>query len=232
MHCELPFGKDDIERLRKILLPKGIQAWSCPTLASVMTVGIGIYYYNHGEFWNEFPGLDSTGDRSQWGEKFENFIARHDSLETFRVVKDEGGHRYVGPILAHGGIPQACLADFFSLITKYGDTEQSGQDFIDDLKCSPKQWGQTDRPVQRFLKYGGELAGAFVSGLLALWQCYERGDVRAKCGLPERVSGEFFAWWRDHPPKNRDEIKRMPRPEICIEPECLGVFLYLPRCDH
>lgn len=59
--CELPFGKDDIERLREILLPKGIQAWSCPTLASMMTVGIGIYYYNHGEFWNEFPGLDSTG---------------------------------------------------------------------------------------------------------------------------------------------------------------------------
>ena len=55
MLCELPFGQDDIEQLRQTLLPKGIQAWSFPTLASMMTVGLGVYYYNQGDFWREFP---------------------------------------------------------------------------------------------------------------------------------------------------------------------------------
>ena len=128
--CELPFGQNDIEQLQQTLLPKGIQAWSYPTLASMMTVGIGVYYYDRGDFWSEFPSLDSPVDRSSWGQKFEDFIAKHDSLETFRSVKDEGGHRYVGPMLAHGGIPQTCLSDFFSLITRYGDREQSGQDTL------------------------------------------------------------------------------------------------------
>src|SRR3990172_5910591 len=149
--CELPFGQEDIEQLRQVLLPKGTQAWSYPTLASMMTVGIGVYYYNRGDFWSEFPGLDSPVDRTGWGQKFEDFIAKHDSLETFRSVKDEGGHRYVGPMLAHGGIPQTCLSDFFSLLTRYGDREQSGQDLIDDLKQSPAKFAQADRPVQRFL---------------------------------------------------------------------------------
>lgn len=229
--CELPFGQDEIEQLRQALLPKGIEAWGYPTLASMMTVGIGVYYYNRGDFWSEFPGLDSPVDRSNWGQKFEDFIAKHDSLENFRSVKDEGGHRYVGPMLAHGGIPQTCLSDFFSLITRYGDREQSGQDLIDGIKHSPTKLAQADRPVQRFLKYGGEVAEEFVSRFLALWQCYERGDMGAKCGLPDRVVEEFSAWWPKHRPKRRDHFKRMPRPELRIEPAGPGVFLYLPRCD-
>lgn len=226
--CEIPFGQDDIEQLRKFLLPKGIQAWSHPTLAAMMTVGIGIYHYDHGEFWSEFPGLDSLVERSKWGQKFEAFLKDRNSLETFRSVKDEGSHRYVGPILAHGGIPQTCLPDFFSLITRYGDREQSGQDLIEIIK------GKTlhvDRPVQRFIKYGGEVAEDFVSRFLALWQCYERGDMGAKCNLPDRVVEEFSVWWPDHKPKRRNDSKRMPKPELRIEPSGQGVFLYLPRCD-
>lgn len=226
--CELPFERGDIEQLRQFLLPKGIQAWSYPTLTAMMTVGIGVYYYNRGDFWSEFPSLYSPVDRSSWGQKFEDFIAKHDSLETFRSVRDDGSHRYVGPILAHGGIPQTCLPDFFGLITHHGDREQSGQDLIESIK------GKTvhaDKPVQRFLKYGSEVAEDFVSRFLALWQCYERGDMDAKCSLPDRVVKEFSVWWPAHRPKKRSSSKRMPRPELCIEPAGLGVFLYLPRCD-
>ena len=150
--CEIPFGQDDVEQLRKTLLPQGIQAWNHPTLAAMMTVGIGIYHYDQGEFWSELPGLNLQAERNKWGQKFEGFLKDRNTLETFRSVKDEGSHRYVGPILAHGGIPQTCLPDFFSLITRYGDREQSGQDLIESIK------GKTlheDKPVQRFIKYGG-----------------------------------------------------------------------------
>ena len=48
--CEIPFERNDIEQLRQNLLLKGIQAWSHPTLAAMMTIGIGVYYYNQGDF--------------------------------------------------------------------------------------------------------------------------------------------------------------------------------------
>lgn len=226
--CEIPFGQDDVEQLRKILLPKGIQAWNHPTLAAMMTVGIGIYHYNRGDFWSEFPGLDSLVERSKWGQKFEAFLKDRNSLETFRSVKDEGSHRYVGPILAHGGIPQTCLPDFFSLITHYGDREQSGQDLIEIIKGKSVH---VDKPVQRFIKYGGEVVEDFVSRFLALWQCYERGDMGARCNLPDRVVEAFSVWWPKHRPKRNGHFKRMPKPELRIEPAGLGIFLYLPRCD-
>lgn len=228
---EIPFNKDDIEQLRCTLLPQGIRAWNFPTLTAMMTVGVGVYFYNQGDFWREFPGLDSPADRSRWGQKFEEFLIRHNSLETFRAVRDEGGHRYVAPILAHGGIPQSCLSDFFSLVTRYGDREQSGRDLIEGLKGSQGKLVQTDQPVQRFIKYGGEVAEEFLSRFLALWQYYERGDMAAKCGLPDRVVEEFSAWWPEHRPRSRESSKRMSRPELRIEPSGLGVFLYLPRCD-
>lgn len=228
---EIPFNKDDIEQLRRTLLPQGIRAWNFPTLTAMMTVGVGVYYYNQGDFWSEFPGLDSPADRSRWGHKFEGFLTHHNSLETFRAVRDEGGHRYVAPILAHGGIPQTCLPDFFNLVTRYGDREQSGRDLIEGLKVLQGKLALTDQPVQRFIKYGGEIAEEFLSRFLALWQCYERGDMTAKCGLPDRVVEEFFAWWPEHRPTSRESSKRMPRPELRIEPSGLGVFLYLPRCD-
>src|SRR5262249_27915459 len=229
--CELPFTQNDIDQLRYTLLPMGLQAWHYPTLAAVMTVGLGIYYYNEGDFWSVFPSLDSGIKQSRWGQNFEDFLFKHNSLENFRVVKDEGGRRYVAPILAHGGIPQSCLPDFFSMITRYGDREQTAQDLIASLKESPGRLVHADKPVQRFIKYGGEVAEDIVSRCLALWQCYERGDTGAKCGLPDRVVEKFSAWWRDHKPARRDHVKRIPKPELCIEPAGLGVFVYLPRCD-
>src|SRR5206468_5732001 len=135
--CEVPFGQSDIDHLGQILLPMGMQAWRYPTLSAVMTVGRGINYYNEGDFWSVLPGLDSPIDRSRWGRKFEEFLVQHNSLESFRSIKDEGGHRYVGPILGHGGIPQSCLPDFFTLITRYGDREQTGQDLLENFTNSP-----------------------------------------------------------------------------------------------
>jgi hypothetical protein len=212
-------------------MPLGLSGWQYPALAVLMTVGLGIYYYNEGDFWSVFPRLDTPIKQSKWGQNFEDFVTKHNSLELFRAVKEEGGRRYVAPILAHGGVPQSCLPDFFSLVTRYGDREQTGQDLIINLKEFPSRLVQADKPVQRFIKYAGEVAEDFVSRCLALWQCYERGDTTAKCGLPTRVVESFAAWWPDHRPARRDHVKRKPKPELCIEPAGLGVFVYLPRCD-
>jgi hypothetical protein len=229
--CEIPFEKDDIDTLQQSLLPQGIEAWNhSPALTAMMTVGLGVYYYDRGDFWKPFPCINSPVDQSIWGKKFEGFLDHH-YLETFRSIRDEGGHRYVAPILAHGGIPQTCLPDFFRLMTDSGDSEQSGHDLIDILKNSPTKLNLADQPIKRFLKYGGEVAEDFVSRFLALWQCYERGEMGANPGLPGRVVKEFSVWWPENRPTRRDNFKRMRKPDLRIEPDGCGVFLHLPRCD-
>ena len=231
--CEIPFEKDDIDKLQQSLLPQGIEAWNrTTTLAAMMTVGLGVYYYDRGDFWKPFTSSNSLVDQSIWGKKFEGFLDRH-YLETFRSIKDEHGHRYVATILAHGGIPQTCLPDFFCLMTDSGDSAQSGHDLIDILKNSPKKLNLADQPIKRFLKYGGEVAEDFVSRFLELWQCYERGEMVANFSLlPGRVVKEFSVWWPENKPTKRDSSKRLPRPDLRIEPAGCGVFLHLPRCDY
>ena len=58
--CEIPFEKDDIDKLQQSLLPQGIEAWNrTPTLAAMMTVGLGVYYYDRGDFWKPFTSSNS-----------------------------------------------------------------------------------------------------------------------------------------------------------------------------
>jgi len=104
--CEAQFDRSDIDRLRSYLLPLNRGAWKFPTLAAILTTGTGIYYYDAGDFWNGFQNLHTPAERAWWGEQFEIFNLFHDSLETFHHL---GGHRFVAPILAHGGVPQTCL---------------------------------------------------------------------------------------------------------------------------
>src|SRR6267378_4268125 len=78
--CEAKFELDDIDRLRSELLPLDRRAWSYPSLAALLTVGIGVYHYDAGDFWNSFENLQSPADCSWWGAQFEIFLTLHESL--------------------------------------------------------------------------------------------------------------------------------------------------------
>ena len=230
--CELAFDRGELDQWRKLLFSEGLLGQHFyPSLAAVVTVGSGIYYYNQGDFWSAFPMLNTPADNSAWGKWFEDFLKKHESLETFRFFKEQGAHRYVAPILAHGGIPQSCLPDLFTLITRYGDPEQLSQEFIELLKEHKNYMVHIDKPIQRFLLYGGEVAEEFVARVLALWQSRERGDGGGTLGLPRRIVEAFTTWYVDHKPSQSQRIRCLPRPELRLRPGDLGVFLYLPRCD-
>lgn len=71
--CEIPFGKDDIDRLQQSLLLQGIEAWDhSPALTAMMTVGLGVYYYDRGDFWKPFPCINSPVDQSRRLFLFQN----------------------------------------------------------------------------------------------------------------------------------------------------------------
>jgi len=229
--CEATFSPEEIDAWLQELLPQGILAWDrCPFLVAVTTVGTGIYQYKCGDLWDAFPGLDTTADRKQWGELFKRFLEKHETLEAFQNL---GGLKYVAPILAHGGIPQYCLPDFFEVLTRYGDPEQSSSEFIEFICDKPNCMTNIDKPVQRFLLHGGEVAEEFVARSLALWQSREYGDGGGTHGLPNRVVKAFSKWYTKHKPMQHQHIRRLtkPRPEIRISPGDLWVYLHLPRCD-
>lgn len=231
--CEIPFSLSDFDQWRSIL-PPSIKAWQWPYVTAVMMVIVGGYKYEHGDYWHAFPWLTTPGAQSRWGNKFETFLEKHETLETFKSFR-ESGHRYVAPILAHGGVPRYCLQDLFVLITHNADFEQPSSDFIDFLKHSPSSLQHIDKPIQRFLLNGGEVAEEFVARILALWQSRERGDGGGTYGLPKRVVDAFANWYATHGSVNRkrQRIRNRPRAVLRIKPGDLGVYLYLPYCnDH
>jgi len=227
--CEASFSREEVDVWRQLTVSLHPHVWDLyPFLAAVSTVGTGVFQYEHGDFWSSFPGLDTPADQRDWGQRFKKFLEEHESLEAFRELP---GLAYVAPILAHGGVPQYCLSDFFELLTRFGDPEQPSSDFIDFLREHQANMVNIDKPVQRFLLHGGEVAEEFVARCLALWQSSACGDGGGTHGLPKRVLDTFSKWYTEHRPTQRRPIRHLPKPEIRMRPGDLWVYLHLPRCD-
>ena len=162
------------------------------------------------------------------GNSLKKFIENHESLEAFQNLE---GQKYVAPILAHGGVPQYCLADFFTLLVRYGDPDHPSSDFIDSVREHGGSLGNIDKPVERFLFHGGEVAEEFVARCLALWLSHASGDGGGTHGLPKRVVEAFSKWYTEQAPAQRNRRRRLPKPQIKVAPGDLWVYMYLPRCD-
>lgn len=84
-----------------------------PTCLACFLVWVGIVGYRDGDYWSavwESTGLaeDPNWER-KWGKVFLAFLKAND----LPLLDIEGGLTYVTPILAHGGIPNSCLDEFF-----------------------------------------------------------------------------------------------------------------------
>src|SRR4029077_12445770 len=125
------------------------------------------------------------------GQAFKRAVSRL-MLETFDdLVAGEGAAEYVARILAHGGIPRYCLGDYFSAM-------HSGLRYSDELmslwRTRSERLANLDKPVGRFLRYGGEVAIDFVERSTELVrESSERGQIPsgAEIGLPDYLVEEY-----------------------------------------
>ena len=69
----------------------------------------------------------------------------------------ENALRYVGPILAHGGIPRHCLPDYFRLLMRHLKRSADANDLLASWRTRRTTFVGIDLPVRRFLLYGGDL---------------------------------------------------------------------------
>lgn len=232
---QLPYDDSDLIVLREALRPlfavsagNGLKAMkeSYCLVFVLYLVMEGIYGYTGGDYWTgpgEVLKLTAPNHKADVGRLYRATLRRL-SLPTFESI---GGHVNLAPILAHGGIPNFCLDDFFALLD-WAERNRAAA----DAPTLMDEWARDgfrvniDRPVQRFLLHGGDIAEEFVERCLILLR--EEGDPES-LDLPARVLERYEDWRRKNPmrEKGRKDF-RLGRPKLVYDPFGEGVAIVLP----
>lgn len=205
-----------------------------PALTATYLVAHGVYQYNAGDYWS--GQAVHQMNRELGGPAFEKAV-RHLGLETFtNLLGSEKALRFITPILAHGGIPKYCLDDFFALLLKdLGEGSADATDLLAVWRTRKTRFQNIDRPVQRFLLHGGELAVDLIDRCIDLVREHSRSGIVLSpedAGLPSYVV-RAFARRDDKTPKGRSRpATTAGRPTISLDPwTAQGPQLTLPAVD-
>ncbi|MBA2670377.1 MAG: hypothetical protein H0U67_08415, partial [Gemmatimonadetes bacterium] len=238
--CELSFDEHLRERLLEAMTDlrdaglagngSTLRTFYPATTAAYLVVE-GVFRFEAGNYWGnlEVSGLNPL----VLGPTFEAAIRRL-RLETFEQITQDGGLRFLAPILAHGGIPKYCLGDFFRVLLE--ELRRGGIDAADVLsrwRASPARLAGVDKPVGRFLLYGGAVSADLLQRCIEMVRECPPGTEQidsARFGLPDYVCAGYGGF--------DDQQKRIataglrsvvPRPYVLIDPySATGPMLLLP----
>ena len=201
----------------------------CPAALSVVLVADGIFGYEGGEYWPNIS-LDVTdqNEPARLGQQFEKSLDLL-GLERFESARrSEGALRYLMPILLHGKFPRYCALDLWRLLV---DELRRGTGSADELLSSwvrhPSVLVHVDKPVQRFLRYGGELAEDLLQRMVDLIElvgdlgrtaAIEMGGplLAEEVGINTYLVDAFFELGVETASVRKGE--RVPRPRVMIDP--------------
>lgn len=198
----------------------------------------GVYGYEGGDYWGEVcrvSGLSRT-HTALWGRLFLRILQDLG----LHVFPDMPGHVYVATILAHGGIPNYCLRDFFEKVLQRSVTrpeyaDMTAAELADELQSSSVRHF-IDKPVLRFLQYGGEVAEDFFKRCRDMARDYLETDMISsveEIGLPRRVIERYEQWVTEQedkglpPPVPPADRLRLRKPDMVLDPWGGGVSLLL-----
>jgi hypothetical protein len=136
-------------------------------------------------------------------------------------------------MLAHGGIPKYCLADFFSLLLRDMDrVDGDATDLLSFWRTRKSAFFGIDAPVRRFLLYGGELARDVLDRTIDMVREYTRTDTVPRpddIGLPPYVVAAFRQREEKAPLPSVRGKRRLARPKVSLDPwSTSGPQLLLP----
>jgi len=150
--AELSLSQNDVEELLS-LVPVALRhdpdaglrvlARSVPTTLALFLVWQGILSYSDGSYW---PALrDAIGVPDQaWESYLGSFFLAFVQGRGMAAPADQEGHRYVTPILLHGGIPVSCLPEFFREIIWL----RLARDGVRDYARALRDWREDYRQVR------------------------------------------------------------------------------------
>lgn len=220
------------------------QYW--PVTLAVYLVAEGVVSYDGGNFWD--PVCANTDlphpFTSRWGQTFEHAVKFLGKPTFARMVVDQRTTRYVAPILAHGGIPDSCLDNFFLRVLHAGSRKarwsaSDADDLIADWRGRRDPLPFAPEPVRRFLMFGNGVARDFLDRSLEMTRRAADGEdySAAAVGLPERVVNRYRDFLSHLSPEERDRSRntsdragaRFARPFLHFDPWGHGVSLMLPE---
>lgn len=212
-----------------------------PATFATFLVAEGVYGYKGGDYWtgvSDALGLTASGNLAHRLARTFEAILQHKNLPLFPEMRERTS-RYVSLILAHGGIPAYCLADYFSNIIAPAIRPPYdglvGEEAIAEILRRSASRHVTDKPVLYFLENGGAVAYDFFERTKELaqeWQEIQNILAPEQIGLPEHVVSFFGEWAAGNLAKPRQgsarNRSRFIRPELLLRPWDDGFVLRLP----
>ncbi|WP_198961637.1 hypothetical protein [Pseudonocardia sp. MH-G8] len=220
--------------------PDLLRRW--PAVHVIATAGVAADNYEHGTYWPrllEMLGVEGhPGFQHEWGQAFlDNLHRLH--LPTFDSGSEDAGSKFVGRILMHAGVPTFCLRDYYRLI-RSGRTRFPGLEPAEFVswaasRASRNQLHNVDKPVARFLQYGGDFAVDVTDRIYDLLDALAAGGDGTDVPLPERFrlvaqemrdDGEIVHARSRTSRAGQGEIDQRPR--LALDPFGQGLLLRLP----
>jgi hypothetical protein len=206
-----------------------------PALLTCHLVSEVIGGYTAGALWPTFSFVRNQKDQELIGGAFLRTL-RTNGLETFDFLSAQG-LRFVTPILAHAGMPRYCLEDFFKLLLRELEKGFGGtaSELLATWRARKTSFVGVDRPVERFLLFGGETAVDLLDRCIDLLaETAHTGvvpDVEAAV-LPRHVVEAFREGWIKEGRKSvsfSSARVAVPPPVVRIDPwDPLGPVFELP----
>ena len=196
--------------------------------------GVAADGYKGGNLWSSVwstAGYAGDGnDQSLWGK---GFLTALGALELPQFSMPQ---QYVGNVLMHAGIPTYCLGDLYVVLDLA--TRRRGRDIDDVLAWLTPRLGttmlpQTDKPVERFISYGGDFAADLIDRCIDLLVRLRREDTLDGLGLPDR----FVDAARKHVDVNRAQAirgtaERSNQPQLRLDPFAGRLEVVLPAVPN
>ena len=134
-----------------------------PFVVAYFMVLHGVFHYRGGHYWQDSLHLDQN-QRTIWAQEFLNILSRYGMPRFDTIIEEEAAQRNITPILMHGGIPRHSLPDYFRdfLVRYLRDVKRSNIPLVQFKQDWIEQSRQVDKPIIRFLKYGGSFAQDWV----------------------------------------------------------------------
>lgn len=218
---ELGLGSRDFERIKRLLqgcattrnpadrLAIFRQYYPCTFTAFCVLVGTYRYGAENAD----------NGEGMYWGYVWDELGVAFDNAGSGRVVEGvirkcglrlfsphSRGRRYVDLILFHGGIPKACLINYFERVLEparqaFGLNTVSGGDVLAWIRERGIE-GNLLAPVRRYLFHAGDVASDFIERSLDLHTRTSEGafsthtleELAKEVGLHIRVVNAYRVW--------------------------------------
>ncbi len=200
-------------------------------------VGMGIYEYDNEGLWPAIEQELGLSTHTRVAHTFEELL-NHFGFPLFEKLRDQS-MRFITPLVMHGGIPIYSLDNFFEHIVlpslqKPEYIGLTGQKLIEEMLDRTTR--QVNKPVQYFIQFGGETAADLLSRsrkMAKTWLDNKEKMTAETAGLPIHIVDAFYEWIV----KNENQVsrthassrQRLLKPELCLDPWGLGVFIRLPE---